>query len=318
MLAFPIFTLLTLVAAQAQDLDMGTRQPAQIASSSRPLYGLASDGGQRFVAVGDGSTILLTNGAGRPKEFGRFPANQTLFLCAYLPKQDSALVFSQDGEARRITNSGAFSKVKVPASKSQLSAVAVDRAEERLAVGRIDGSVDLLTPSGNPVLKLAGSTPVLTIGFAPRASYLAVGGKSAELQLWQLGIDRPTGTSLHTPSKDVTRLAWLDDTDLIFGSSSGRLFRVHDPLGKRPKIDLLFNAAVPVTALAADAGSSRIAVGLANGDLLLIGGSEAPVVQHRHRGAVTGVAFAEGGRSVASVGIDGALRLAPAKDGGED
>ena len=200
--------------------------------------------------------------------------------------------------------------LSIPLSTRRVASVAWSEADELLAVGSLDGVVELWNLENSAVLTIgAHETPVDALTFSGDGHHLASIDRSlsTQIMIWKLPNGEVGGKLVDEAA--VTQLCFVPDSNNLVSTNQEGELLVWDVARKqvtrRKKIDRVNVTALDVSrddGLVAVAAGSRV-------DLYEFATGNSLRNLRGHRGLVRTVAFSPDGRNLATGGDDGILRI---------
>ncbi len=196
-----------------------------------------------------------------------------------------------------------------------------------LAIGRADGDASVIDlrrrdltsiyPWSGETRFSAGRSPFRTLAFAPDCETLALAGDDGIVRQWSLR-DGAVVRQFRGHADRVLGLAFTPDGRTLVSAGADGTARLWDTADVQPYTPL---TALPPAAgpLACSPGTPLVAAALADRSVALLDVETGQVraVCRGHGGALRAVALAPDGRTLATVGLDLALRLWDPADGRE-
>ncbi len=153
------------------------------------------------------------------------------------------------------------------------------------------------------------------VAFTPDGRHVVAGCASGNVILWELPDGPPRALK---PLSDQPVVALVAGTNgrIVAGGDSASLLqwsRILDPSATRAQAQQGFPA--PIACVAVRIASPRIAVGMSDGSLALLGGEKPVAKRDAHRGGVRTAAFSPDGATLVTGGADGRLAWRNAETG---
>lgn len=218
------------------------------------------------------------------------------------------LTGSPDQTVRRFQLSDGKEVLNYPEVGGPVHSVAGNADFSLVIAGLADGRIRVWDQTGKNPGTLSGTTGSVTaLSIAEKTGTLASGGQDGLLRLWKGPPAPPTLMAAH--SQPIMRVAVTQGGTLAVTVAADLQVLVHDlKAGKiRQQLKGLLQ---PPTSLSVSADGKLVAVGDQSGTVriwTLADGAPAGEV-YAHAVAVTGLAFLDAGRELASIGADGLVR----------
>jgi len=276
--------------------------------------------GAYFVTGGADKTVRVWEVASQ-KQFRSFQGHLTR-ITAVGARGDSGQIASgsEDGAIRLWDLNSIDEHRALSEATDSLWAVAFSPDGKRLAAAGSDRSIRVYDPdNGKLEATLSGAkSPITSLAFFPDSNRLAAAGGDKLVVIWDV-TSRKVIKEFPGHESAILSVAVSDDGKLIVsgGAVGDRTVRGFTPEGD--KSQWIYTARSAVCAVAIRKGGKNVAVGLADGSLVMLGiaGTRPKdIMQSAHVAGVSCLAFSPDGNRLASVGGDGILRVWTVGDNG--
>lgn len=269
--------------------------------------------GTLFVTGGEDKSVRVWE-VGSKKQVRSFQGHLTR-VTAVAARGDGGQIASgsEDGAIRIWDLNATDAHRALTEATDSLWAVAFSPDGKRVAAAGSDRSIRVYDPeTGKLETTLTGAkSPITSLAFFPDSNRLVSAGGDRVVVIWDVGKQKAIKEFPGHVSA-ILSVAVSDDSKLIVsgGAVGDRTVRGFSPDGD--KAVWTYTARSAVCAVAIRKGSKQVAVGLADGTLIVLDITRATpkdVTQTAHVAGVACVAFSPDGNRLASVGGDGALRV---------
>jgi WD40 repeat protein len=194
-------------------------------------------------------------------------------------------------------------------SPEQVVDVALSDDGEKLAASFQNGQVTL---DRAPLPTNGQHAPfALDLAFSPDAKTLAAGREDGTIVMWDVGDKKLLGRPIVSPGTDVRSVSFTPDGKLLASASAVTAVQLWDVGGQEVSGEP-FQSQDRLVSVDVSPDGRLLAAGSDNGDVVLFDvASRQPLglALGGHRGSVFSVAFADGGKRLASAGADGRVLL---------
>ena len=284
-----------------------------------PVTSLAVTGDGKFlVTSGDDKTVRVwdvTSG----KTLRSFQGHMTKATAVAARGDGKQVASASDDGAVRVWDLNASDEHRAMTdSKESLWAVAVSPDGKRVASAGADKKIRVYDPdTGKLEATLDAGAAMTSLAFLSDSNRLVAGGGDKVIKVWDVTAKKAV-QELPGHALAVLAIAAGDDGKLVVSGAADATVRGFDPaVGKETWKWMSRKAAC---AIAVRKGNKHVAVGIADGGLVILDVSGATPrevsAQGAHTAGTTCVAFSPDGGRLATVGGDGALRVWSVADTG--
>ncbi len=283
---------------------------------------LGHNGGVTGLAVVPDGSALITGGEDKTVRVWEAATGKQLRLLQGHLARVTAVAARTDG--RQIASASEDGAIRIwdlgpedehralSEAKDSLWAVAFSPDGKRVAAAGADKSIRVYDPeTGKLEATLTGAkSPITSLAFLADSNRLVAAGGDQVLVIWDVAKQKAI-KELPGHESAVLSVATSDDGKLVVSGSADKTTRGFDPDAGKELWSWAGRSAV--CAVAVRKGSKSVAVGLADGSLVVLDISgKSPTeaaTQSAHVAGVASLAYSPDGNRLASVGGDGALRV---------
>ena len=283
------------------------------------VTGLAVTGDGKFlVTSGDDKTVRVWDvTSGKPLR--SFQGHMTKATAVAVRGDGKQVASASDDGAVRVWDLNTTDEHRaMTESKESLWAVAISPNGKRVASAGADKKIRVYElETGKLEATLDAGAAMTSLAFLPDSNLLVAGGGDKVVKVWDV-TGKKVAKELPGHALAVLALGASDDGKLVVSGSADATVRGFDPAGGKEEWKWMSRKAA--CAIAVRKGNKHVAVGIADGGLVILdisGGTPRELTsQGAHTAGTTCVVFSPDGNRLASVGGDGALRVWSVGDNG--